>query len=370
MTLDSRRELLKKSFIAVLSVTLFNPFRQLSASFKEETKMPLWTELIDYARWCPSVHNLQPHQVKIISETEAELYYNPTRLLSVGDPNSIFITVAMGVFLEHLSIAASIFGKKVETTHVFAPIKTGGTQPRLFARLKIVDATEKEEIDRELISKRRTSRLHYDGNPLKQETLNKIKIESEKFDHEFFHSSNPDFVDFVVKLNQETLFEDISSKADCEELNHLFRYTEKEAKEHKDGLWARCMCFPGFLMKSIFEHPEKWHSGFRKGFLAKHYQTSFKGTATICWFGGKFNTTNDWLQAGRMLARNWLLITKENAYMHPFGSLITNTKAYEKINTKFTQPNDGKKIWMVFRAGYSNEPTRSFRLSTEEIIIT
>jgi len=369
MNPNSRRTFLKNSIKATFLIAFLNPFRQLFATLKDEKKLPTWTELVEYARWCPTVHNLQPHQIKIISETEAELYYNPARLLPVGDPNSIFVTIAMGIFVEHLSIAAAPLGTKVEIVKVFNPITTSASTQTLFAKLKLSTTLEIEELDRELITKRRTSRLHYDRKPLKSDTLDKIKKEAEKFEHEFFSSSDKELVDSVIELNQQTLFEDLASKQDREELDHLFRYTEEDAETKKDGLWAKCMCFSGSLMKSIFRHHEKWEKGLRKKILANHYKASFKGTTTICWFGGKFNNTNDWLNAGRMLARNWLLITKENAYIHPFGSLITNSGAYKKINEKFTQPKEDKKIWMIFRAGYSKEPTRSFRLSTEEIII-
>lgn len=369
MNLSSRRTFLKKSIKATFFIVLLAPFKQLFASLKNENKLPTWTELVNYARWCPTVHNLQPHKIKIISETEAELYYDPTRLLPVGDPNSIFITIAMGIFIEHISIAAAPYGAMVEITEVFNPIKTSATKQTLFAKLKLAPIVNKEELDRELITKRRTSRLHYDGKPLKEDTIAKIKKQAEKFEHEFFSSTDKDLVDLVIELNQQTLFEDLKSKADRDELYKLFRYSKEEAQTQKDGLWAKCMCFSGSLMKSVFRHHERWEKGLRKNLLSSHYKSSFKGTATICWFGGQFNDTNDWLNAGKMLARNWLLFTKEGAYIHPFGSLITNVEAYKKINKKFTQPMEGKKIWMIFRAGYSNEPTKSYRLSTEEIII-
>jgi hypothetical protein len=369
MILNSRRTFLKNSIKAAIFIAFLNPFRQLFASLKNKNILPAWKELVDQARWCPTVHNLQPHKIKIISETEAELYYDPTRLLSVADPESIFITIAMGIFVEHLSIAAAPFGRKVEIAQVFDPIKTSVTGNTLFAKLKLSPLAESEELGRELILKRRTSRLHYDGKPLKQETLDKIRKQAETFEHEFFSSSDKGMVDLMIDLNQQTLFEDLKSKAEREELYRLFRYTKKEAETRKDGLWAKCMCFSGSLMKSVFLHHERWERGLRKKLLRNHYKGSFKGTATICWFGGKFNNTDDWLNAGKMLARTWLLITKENAYIHPFGSLITNTEAYKTINEKLTQPQKDKKIWMVFRAGYSKEPTRSFRLSTEEIII-
>ena len=369
MNLTSRRIFIKKGIRATFFIALLNPLRQQFAFSKNESKLPSWTELVDYARWCPTVHNLQPHKLKIISDTEAELYYDPARLLPVGDPNAIFVTLAMAIFIEHLSIVARSYGANVEIAELYETISTSKSTITLFAKLKLIPSLEKEELDKELIKSRRTSRLHYDGKPLKQDALDKIKKQAELFEHEFFSSSEKEMVDFVIDLNQHTLFEDLESKADRDELNRLFRYTKEEAEAKKDGLWAKCMGFSGSLMKSIFIHHERWEKGLRKKILKNYYKGSFKGTTTICWFGGRFDNTNDWLQAGRMLARNWLLITEQGAYIHPFGSLITNVGAYKKINEKFTQPKENKKIWMIFRAGYSDEPTRSYRLSTEEIII-
>ena len=325
--------------------------------------------MIEYARWCPTVHNLQPHRVKIISDTKAHLYYDPNRLLPVGDPNAIFVTVAMGIFIEHLSIVAGYNGYKVIVTEFFDPLKTTTTALTKFAELQLAPAEKKEELDRELIKKRRTSRLHYSGKPVSEKTLGTLKDEAARSGHEIFWSSEKKMVDYVISLNQQTLFEDLESKANRDELKRLFRYTDEDAETKKDGLWARCMCFPGKLLKSVFIHHDKWEHGLRKKLLAKHYKKSFKGTQTICWIGGKFENTADWLNAGKIFARTWLLLTRDEACIHPFGSLITNKEAYKKINEVFTQPVGDGKIWMIFRAGYSKEPVRSYRVSTKEIII-
>ena len=367
LTPHPRRQFLKNT-LSTAVIAILHPLRRLFAQPKPD--LPSWTELVDYARWCPTVHNLQPHKIKPLSATEAELYYDPSRLLPVEDPNAIFVTIAMGIFVEHLSIAASANGAKVEMSEIFNPITVDATAPQKFASLKLAPAQQAATLDRELILKRRTSRLHYNGSPVDPAILDKIRTEAEKFGHEFFSSSEKVLVDYVIDLNQQTLFQDLGSEADRNELNRLFRYTKKEAEIKKDGLWSTCMCFPGKLMKSVFTNHGKWEKGWRKWLLARDYKASFKGTATICWFGGKFDNTEDWFNAGRMLARNWLLLTKENVYIHPFGSLITNKDAYQKINGKFTQPPDNKKIWMIFRAGYSKEPARSYRLSTEDIMIS
>ena len=365
-----RREFIKKTLLGVSFIAVTNPFKQLWALTKViPCVTPSWNELIEIARWAPTIHNLQPHQVKIISEIEAELFYNPERLLPVEDPDSIFTTIAMGVFIEHLSIAAAPFGYKVTIEHFHDLVSIKSSKPTLFATLKLVSTIEKEELNKNLIFERRTSRLHYDGKKLKQNTIKRIKKEAKKFDHDFFHSSEKEVVDFVVNLNEETLFEDLASKPTRDELDRLFRYSKKEAKTHKDGLWTKCMGFSGRLTRSIFKNHNRWTKGFRKKLLKNYYMSTFKGTSTICWFGGAFNQKEDWVKCGRMFARTWLIMSDENAYIHPFGSLITNKNAYSKIKDQLTQPEAPKKTWMIFRAGYSKTPTRSFRLSTNEILI-
>lgn len=369
--INSRREFIKKAIYGGAYLTAFFSSLQQLWALPKTTPLafPSWKELIDVARWAPTIHNLQPHQIKVISENEAQLFYDPKRLLPVEDPDSKFTTVALGVFIEHLSIAAAPFGHKVIISNLYAPVSIKSTEPTLFATLKLVGSEQREELKQKLIFERRTSRTDYNGERINKSTIQRIQKEAQKFDHEFFYSSERKIVDFVVKLNEETLFEDLASKPTRDELYRLFRYNKNEAKKNKDGLWTKCMGFSGPITKSIFKNYKKWTKGFRKKLLKKYYMSTFKGTSTVCWFGGHFDTTEEWIQSGRMFARNWLVMTDESAYIHPFGSLITNLNANRKINAKLTNPQSPKKIWMIFRAGYSKTPTRSFRLSTDQILI-
>jgi hypothetical protein len=364
----NRQSFLKRAISASLYLTFAKPFQLLSQPM-EETRL-LWNELIDFARWCPTVHNLQPHKLKIISHNEAELYYDPSRLLAIGDPASIFATVALGVFIEHLTIAAAPFHQRIEIVEVYAPVSNKNINLTRFAKLKLVSADSDNNVDRSLIKKRRTSRLQYNGKALAENTLQTLEKNAAQFNHEFFSSSDPELIDWMVALNQKTLFEDLKDKSNREELDKLFRYNEVDAANKKDGLWATCMGFKGSLMQSVFQQHEKWQKGLRAFFLSKQYKHTFNGTSTLAWFSGPFQNTNDWLNAGRMLAINWLSITKDNAYIQPFGSLITNKNAYEAINQQLKSSEDkNKSIWMLFRAGYSQLPARSYRLETNEIII-
>ncbi len=368
--MKSRRSFIKNTSVGLLSTLVFNSVKDfwgLSQFAKNE--IPTWESLVDLARWCPTVHNLQPHQVKVVSATEAELYYDPSRLLTVGDPNSIFATVAMGVFIEHLSISAAPSGYQVRITKMYDPISTQVKGSTLFAKIEIKSSTKKETLGSELIKERRTAREAYNGKPLKIRTVNLLETQAENYNQEFFHTSDQKHIDLIVKLNQQTLFEDLESKPNREELDRLFRYCKNDAATKKDGLWSKCMGFSGNLLKSVFQKHEKWTKGTLKKLLSKRYTASYNGTRSFCWIAGKFDNTGDWLEAGRFLARNWLLVTKEGAYLQPTGSLITNAKAYKKMKSMLPQPSGQNKIWMGFRAGYSKKPVRSYRLNTNEILI-
>ncbi|MEN9742714.1 MAG: hypothetical protein RLZZ65_519 [Bacteroidota bacterium] len=368
----SRRRLLKTG-VSASGIFLLKPFDKFISFLSGTNEIPTWSQLVEVARWCPTIHNLQPHQLKIISETEADLYYDPKRLLPVGDPEAVFVTIAMSMFLEHLSIVAHSFGYAIQIVGPTIPIDIKATVSTKFTRLKLVPTEQKEPLDSSLIYERRTSRLHYDGRPLQENTIQKIGAEAAKFNQEFNHSSDPEIVDFIIELNQQSLFEDLASTKGREELHRLFRYTDQDAAKFKDGLWYKAMAFPGKLMRNVFSHHEHWEKGLKKKMLGNYYRDSFKGTASICWFKGNFQTPADWMNAGKMFARSWLLLTKDKAFLHPFGSLITNQNAHESISKKLNplgqQDSEDTEIWMIFRAGFSKEPVRSYRLSTKEIII-
>lgn len=367
---QSRRAFLRKSALGLGSLFLLSPLKNLFAQELIKLDLPSWRSLVDIAKWCPTVHNLQPHQIKEISATEAELYYNPKRLLPVEDPESIFTTVAMGVFIEHLSIVTASYGYQIQIEKLFDPITIKATKSTLFAKLKMVPTERKERINVELIKERRTSRDNYKDLAFQEDVITELRNESATFKHEFNHSSDEETADFITELNQNTLFHDLEDKATRDELDSLFRYDEEEAEQQKDGLWTKCMGFSSKMAKAVFTKHEKWTKGFRKKMLSKQYGSTFKNSSNICWIKGKFNDTKDWVESGRLFARTWLTITQNGAYLQPFGSLITNKKAYAEINEKLGGIESDRKIWMIFRAGYSKKPTRSFRLDTNELIIS
>jgi hypothetical protein len=329
---------------------------------------PTWYSLVDLARWCPSVHNLQPHRVKVVNATHAELYYEPSSLLPIGDPDCVFATLAMGVFIEHLRIAAAATRFTVEVEKVYDKMAVHATKPTLFARLKLVPGTLVEPLAPHLITQRRTSRHGYLSKPLAAKAIDDSTSAFARYGHTMHRSSDGDLINTVLALNQHTLFQDLNSDANRVELISILRFNKYDAQRKATGLWSRCMGFPGALMHDVFANHQRWTHGAPARFLRQIYNRSFTHTSTICLVNGKFSNADDWLTAGYAMARMWLHMSKHGAYIQPFGSLITNDNAYKTI--KDVLPSDGNgNLWMLFRAGYSKTPARSMRLSAKNILI-
>lgn len=360
----NRRHFITSSFFFGLASFLPNSL------FGKTKEPPSWESIIDWARWAPSVHNLQPYRVKVISETEAELLCDSKFLLPVGDPKSEFATAVFGVFVESLSIAAAPHGYKVSLTEFIEAPSVDQEGIRPFGKITMSERTTMENLAPELLKERRTARTDYTGEPLKTSTIRNCEELVSSFGAALFSTSDEEQVDHLVKINQATLFEDLSHTPMREELDSLFRYSKKEAEAEKTGLWTKCMGFPGKLVKSVFRHHEKWTKGARKKMLSSYYGSTYKGTATIMWVQHHWSSSMDQYEFGRLLCRLWLQLTKEGAYMHPFGSLITNPTAFSALSQKLElDPNNEAPLAFVCRAGYSKVPPRSFRINTSDILI-
>lgn len=364
----------RRTFIKTTSIfsiaQLFSLYK-LFAKHIDNEDAKIWMELVDYARWTPSPHNIQPWKLKIISKTEADLLYDPSRLLIHTDPSSCFTIVGLSMFIESLNIAANAIGYELVTEHEQEERLDYETKEmKRFAKLKLIEKKVAITIDRELIKQRKTSRLHYNGKAIDSETITSLIQLSQQYNQTLVHTAENEMVDFCLQLNRETLFYDLDDDKSREELSKWIRTTDKEAAIKKDGLWNRCMRFPGRIMHNFFFHHQRFHAKWKRKILGKVYLHSMKGTANVAWISSKFENRSDWVNAGKMLQNLWLTMAKYNIYMHPFGSVITNPNAYKKFIDKINYNVNGEKIWLLLRLGYSDDPPRSYRLESKDIFVS
>jgi hypothetical protein len=331
----------------------------------------VWREAAAYARWTPSPHNIQPWRLRLVDPRHAELYYDPRRLLPVTDPSSSFTSACLAMYVESLSVAMRPRGYEVRPEYFYKPLDFAATRPVLFARLTLVPAVSAPAFDRELILRRKTSRLPYDGTAVETAILGKVGAHADAQGHHFGFSSDPDLVEWAIDLNRFTLFSDLDDEPTRAELRRWIRCTDEEAAEKKDGLWSHCLRFPGRLLKSFFDEHQKYVRGWRRDFCGKMLVKGMAGTRTLVWWSGPMETPEDWIRSGVIVHRSWLELARNGIQMHPFGSIITNPKAHERLIEKLgaSEEGPGRKMWLLARVGRSAEPPRSYRLEESAVFL-
>lgn len=329
----------------------------------------IWVNLLDYARWTPSPHNVQAWKLKVISETEAEVYYDAKRLLPVTDPTGCFSVIGFAMFIDSLNIAANSYGFEISADYEKKDFEFSSSTPVLFASLKLIETDKKINLDKELIKTRRTSRLPYNNQPVSEELIKLFQAETEKFGHHFFASSDEKMVKWVIELNRDTLFYDMGDDKARKEIGALLRYTDEEARKHKDGLWSYCFHIPGWFMKFFFDYEKLFELPLIKHLLLAYYENTMRGTKTIAWIKGPFSDFDDLINAGYAFNRVWLKMAEQNVYLHPFGSVITNPNAHERLLEKFAFKQNQDMMWILLRIGFSSVPPGSLRLEIDDILI-
>lgn len=366
--MNQRREVIKKFGLAVVALPFWSGSMAGNSSQVKEPEEGLWLEILKYARWSPSPHNIQPWKLRVVSNKEAILCYDPKRLIPYTDPENRFMLMGLAIFVEYLSIAAEQHGFSVKAVYreAFLDHHSSTIKPCATLTFESSDVTTQ---NRELILQRRTSRLPYNHEPVAHEAMSTFQKLSKAYGHQLEFSHAQETTDWMINLNRDTLFEDLGDEGVREELKLWLRYSKKQAEQNQDGLWSRCMRFPGWFMKSFFNHPEKYDDGVKRKLLEKRYVQKMRGSETVMWLSGPFKTFKDWIKAGQLLGQLWLKATEHQVYMHPFGSVITNAQSHALLDEHVSFQSDNSQIWFLARMGYGATPPRSYRLDINDILI-
>lgn len=328
-----------------------------------------WREILEYGRYAPSPHNMQPWLFRVDSEDTVTLLYDPKRLLPGTNPLGSYMQVGFGILNETLSIAAAPLGLDVKATYQCAHLDPAAEGPQVLATLKLVKRKKHEILSRQLIIDRRTSRLEYDGQPVKNELMQELAEIAQSYGHQFEYSHDPKEVKWTLRLNSDAMFSDMSQPISRDEVASWMRFSVQDAKKRKDGLAAYTMNSSGFLMWLFVRFNWFFRLPIIYPIVRSVYEKTMSGTATVAWLTGPFKTQEDWENAGKMMARMWLTMTKHGVYLHPFGSVITNPKAHETMLEHFKDRQSPGDLWMLMRMGHSKTPPQAQRMPLSSMLV-
>jgi hypothetical protein len=321
-----------------------------------------WRELLEDARWAPSPHNGQQWLLHARSDESATVLCDPARLVPAIDPTGAFSMVGIGAFIETLAVVARARGQDLEVSGVSPPPDAAASDPAPVAELRL-HAGGHDDLPVEVVHRRRTSRLPYDGRPVEGQVIGRVERACAQFGHRIELSSDPELVGWLLELDATYLLRDLRLRPAREELAHWLRYSNRSAAVTGDGFSPAAMDVPGWMLRALVRAGPLFGLPPVAALVRKLHADSVRGTATVTWLAGPFQTPADWVTAGRALCRVWLELTADGIYLQPLGSVIDEAALHDRLN-----PQRDCSVWIVVRMGTGEEPARSHRLPAERLL--
>jgi hypothetical protein len=332
-----------------------------------------WQSILDEARHYPSPHNSQPIMVRVTGDTTAEIYYDLDRGLPAENFGVPFGHVCAGVFLESLSTVAAGHGWAVTESLRGDDLDFAAADRRhLLGTVTITPASATPTARGRLAAfrRRRTSRRPYERTPVDPAVLDEAAAIAELSGHRFGHTADPSLVKRLIRINQETLFDDLRNDAVHAEILAWIRTSRRQAAATRDGLSAETLLLPGPLLGFAMRHRGLWQlpvigAGFRWAYL-----NTMRGVRQLGWLTGPFATPLDYIEAGRCFMRIWIAFTGHDVYLHPFGTVITNPRSHAAfVASAGLREDAGSMAWMLFRFGHSRRPPEAFRRELDAMVL-
>jgi len=324
-----------------------------------------WPALIDQARHYPSPHNSQPIVVQPTSPTTATVFYDLDRGLPAESFGIPFAHVCGGVFLAGLAIVARAAGFVVRESLDLAPMDFGG-HDRLHRLADVVlEPHEPTTADRDALDvflARQTSRRPYDATTVDEEVLAGARAITASHGHVLRSTTEAAVVDDLVRINQETLFDDLQDDAVHSEIMTWLRFSRRQAAETGDGLSAETMLLPGPVLRFAMGHRRLWTAPVVGDAVRRVYLGTMRGVRQLAWLEGPFAGPADHVEAGRTFLEVWLELSRHGVALHPFGTVITNPRSHAAfVRAVDVDESAGRMAWMLFRLGRSEPPPVAHR---------
>ena len=297
--------------------------------------------LIGFGILAPSGHNSQPWEF-IVTDDSIEVFFNQERSLSQSDPAGRQLLISIGCAIENIIIAGDYYGfEGVVHFH------NDWHATRFIATIsfrKISPSTSRDPHHLFFsVSKRSTNRGKY-----------KTQLPPESFLKEISQLNNDDFrMVFVADKHMRSLLADVVNKAQIEvmdghgfreELSHYIQHNF--TKKHVGmpgftlGIPAPVSLFASRLIKRVnLSRASKKQDDA----LLKRFTPIF---VLICSCN---DTSRDWMGAGRIFERIWLMATREGLACAPLAAGVQVGDYYKKLQA-ILDTHDRPQVF--FRMGY------------------
>ena len=310
-------------------------------------------EILYLASLAPSGHNTQPWIVKIVEPKHWVIGSDKKRWLPAVDPENRELLLSIGAFVENLVLAAGTFGYSVDIKILAKNSLDSEIVDIRLEKGKTVD------FPIEKIKKRRTVRSGYTDQKIKTEDLKYITkhdakscmVSNPPSPHSFYfpnHSPQGKYLqEGTIEANRKQAFRDPAQ----EELANWIRWSNKEAKQNRNGLTPESMEIKGMgglFVRNFYNRLSVLKKSFREqtvDIVAKQVK--------IC--GGWLVVTSQdssistLIEYGRVWENMLLKIREKMIAVHPMTQMLEEEPWKKRIAKELGL--NGEVQW-ILRIGY------------------
>jgi len=309
-------------------------------------------EILYLASFAPSGHNTQPWIVKVVEPKHWIIGSDRKRWLPAVDPENRELFLSIGAFIENLVLAAGTFGYETDI-QIVAKNRTDTeiAEVRLQKDKPINFPVEK-------IKKRRTIRSHYLDQEMKADDIKFITKHDTRScpfptvsPHSFyFPNTSPQgkyLQEGTIEANRKQAFRDPAQ----EELSNWIRWSNKEAKQYRNGLTPESMEIKGIgglFVRNFYNHQSVLKKSFREqtvDIVAKQVKTC-GGWLTVTSQDSSIPTL---IEYGRVWENMLLKIREKMIAIHPMTQMLEEDPWKKQMSKELGLPGE---VQWILRIGY------------------
>jgi hypothetical protein len=334
---------------------------------------------IAYGISAPNPHNTQSWFIDTLSSTEMLLYVK--HVLPETDPPARQILIGAGCFIECLAIGMT--GEGYKTNVEYLPqgdyeIEKNKIGSKPIAKISLIrNENLKKDVLFDFIYQRQSNRSPYKGKMITNQEFEQIKTLTGQTQSEMIFINDPVSMKPFLDIFSAAMELETRTRATNEETRKLFRFSEQERSEKKDGLSLAANGFNGIMLK-IAEKSMKngdsvtWHSEKMVQATMKSINKSIYSSKGLIFFKTSENEKTDWLNTGRDFARYNIAIAKMGFATSHYNQVIQEYPEMRSLQKEFdtlvnTQGNE--KIQIIVRVGRAKPTYNSWLRNPEDFLI-
>jgi len=268
------------------------------------------------ASLAPNGHNAQAWTVKVVGRKHWVIGSDKKRWLAATDPDNLTLLLSIGAFIENLVIAAGTYGYEADVQ-----ITAKDSMDTEIAHIRLTKGKLQNYL-LERLKHRRTVKILYKKKEIKSVDIKYLKT----------HSSEPIFY-FPKGSSQSKYIEEGTYESNRiqayrkdyrEELALWLRFSDKDARKHRDGLTPEGMSiqgFSGWVVRNFYDPQDALEDSFHEGYLDK-LKVLLESHGGWIVFTGKDSGVHSLIETGRRFERLWLKAKERGIAIHPYSQMI------------------------------------------------